>query len=101
MINIDFDFNEELFSRIDEETRQGILEDVGSEIIEKVRDKVPVRTGNLLDNTGFNVNDGNLEFYSDTDYAEQVDSNVHYMDEVEFADYETMIAEKVKEVVEK
>lgn len=84
------------FEDIEDKAKYDYLEEIGQDVIDKVRQRVPVQTGNLLNHTYFTADDGHLVFHSDTPYAEAVDARVHFMEEVEFADWEGMLAEKVR-----
>ena len=95
-IKMEFKINKDLFEDVENEVRTNILEDVGKEVIANVKAKVPVVTGNLYNHTGFTAEDGHLEFNADTAYADKVDAIYHFMNEVEFADYEEMIAERIR-----
>lgn len=96
-ISMDINVNTILIQAIEEQSRNQFLEEIGKDVIVNVMLKVPVDTGNLLENTGFNViGDGELEFYANTPYAEIIDKKTHFMEEVEFYDYEGALAEKVR-----
>lgn len=98
-IEMKLNLNTKLIKEIEEQSKNQILEEVGNEILDKIQPKIPVDTGNLYSHTGFDVVDGDLEFYADTPYAEAIDRRTHFMEEVEFADYEGMIAERIREMI--
>ena len=98
-ISLELNINTELIKEIEEQAKNQILEEIGDEILDRIQPKIPVDTGNLYNHTGFDVVDGDLEFYSDTPYAEIIDERTHFMEEVEFADYEGMIAERLRELI--
>ena len=99
-ISMDININTILIQSIEEQTRNQFLEEIGEDVTTQVMLRVPVDTGNLLENTGFNVvGDGELEFYANTPYAEIIDKKTHFMEEVEFYDYEEALAEKVRELI--
>ena len=88
--------NWQCFEDIEDKAKYDCLEEIGQEVIDKVKEKVPVKSGNLLVNTYFIAEEGHLIFKADTPYAEAVNQNVNFMEDVEIADYEEMIAERLR-----
>ena len=94
------DINKEFITEIEENSENKFLDDIGNDIISKIKPLIPVRTGNLYNQTDYDVMNGNLEIYSHTDYAQHVNNVIDYMHPAEDADFVDMLADKIRGMTE-